>query len=361
MKRIAHLVGARPNFMKTAPLWRVLGALGVEQRLIHSGQHYDADMSDVFLRELGLPEANAHLGVGSASHGAQTAAVMIGVERELGMWRPDLLVVVGDVNTTLGGTLAAAKTGVPVAHVEAGLRSFDRSMPEELNRIATDVLADVLLTPSPDADRNLLAEGRAASAIHRVGNLMIDSLVRVLPRLGSSTAPRDFAGGGRYAVLTMHRPSNVDDDATLRERLAAIAEVARRLPVLFPAHPRTRARLEGRTPPGDLRVLPPLGYLDFVALERGATLVITDSGGVQEETTYLGVPCLTIRSTTERPITVEVGTNEVVGSSREALLSAVDHILAGGWKRGRIPELWDGHAAERAAAVLAAFVGGPTR
>ncbi|MHB8419253.1 MAG: non-hydrolyzing UDP-N-acetylglucosamine 2-epimerase [Myxococcales bacterium] len=355
--RIVHVVGARPNFMKIAPLMRAISAAGfAEQKLVHTGQHYDASMSDVFFAELALPRPDAFLGVGSGSHAAQTAAVLVAMEKLLTTERPDLLVVAGDVNSTLAASLAASKLEIPVAHVEAGLRSFDRAMPEELNRLLTDQISELLFTPSGDGDRNLLREGVPASRIRRVGNVMIDSLLEHLPAARRRAAP---AGLGlepkRYALLTLHRPANVDDPNVLGRLMEAIAEIAAEVPVVFPIHPRTRKRLSefSISPPERLRLTDPLGYLDFLALTDAAALVLTDSGGLQEETTVLGVPCLTLRENTERPVTVEVGTNSLVGLDPVRIVREARRALRGEGKRGRVPELWDGRAAARIAASLA--------
>ena len=321
-----------------------------EQLLVHTGQHYDAAMSDVFFADLGLPAPDVHLGVGSGSHAEQTAKVMLGLEPVVTRARPDWVVVVGDVNSTMAATLVAAKLGVRVAHVEAGLRSFDRTMPEETNRIVTDALADLLLTPSPDADENLLREGRPLAAIRRVGNVMIDMLDRHLARARERDLPsRLDLARGHYAVLTLHRAANVDEPVRLARLVATVGEVARRLPVAFPVHPRTRLRLDeaGLSAPG-LRLLDPLGYLDFLSLVEGARVAITDSGGVQEETTALGLPCITLRENTERPITVVEGTNVLVGDDRDRLLEALERALKGPPAPRPRPALWDGHAAERA-------------
>ncbi|MCS6882518.1 MAG: UDP-N-acetylglucosamine 2-epimerase (non-hydrolyzing) [Oscillochloridaceae bacterium] len=358
--RLLHIVGARPNFMKAAPVWlAVAEAGGFEQELVHTGQHYDVNMSDIFFAELGLPAPHYHLGVGSGTHAQQTAAVMVAFEKTLAEARPDLVLVYGDVNSTVAAALVCAKLLVPVAHVEAGLRSGDRTMPEEINRLLTDQIADLLFTPSADGDANLLREGVAPEKIVRVGNVMIDSLVRLLPlarrsgvleRLG--LAPRG------YAALTLHRPSNVDDPARLRDLLATLGALSARLPIVFPVHPRTRKRIEdlGLSAMGDLRLTEPLGYLEFLHLMSEARLVLTDSGGIQEETSYLGVPCLTLRANTERPITVDHGTNTLVGPRVERLAALFNAILDGDyhWDRrpsGGIP-LWDGQAARRIVAAL---------
>lgn len=351
---ITHIVGARPNFMKAAPVIAALKKHSVAQRLIHTGQHYDSVMSDLFFNQLDLPAPDVHLGVGSGTHAQQTAAVMTGVETDLNEQRPDVLVVYGDVNSTMGATLAAAKLHVPVAHVEAGLRSFDRRMPEEINRLVTDSIASLLFTPSADGDENLKREG-VAGEIHRVGNVMIDTLVRLMPHADASDVLRraNIAAREPYILVTLHRPATVDDPVVLQGVTESLASLARQYPVLFPVHPRTKARLEKQSlsTPG-LQLIEPLGYLQFLALERDAKLVITDSGGVQEETTYLGVPCVTVRETTERPITISSGTNVLAGVDPRKMLSLAQERLSNPPARKPIPELWDGHAAERIAAIL---------
>lgn len=361
MISVLHVVGARPNFMKVAPLMASLSRRGARQRLVHTGQHFDQRMSGVFFEELGLPRPDVDLGVGSGTHGEQTGRVMIAFERALLEGeRPDLVVVPGDVNSTVAAALVAAKLGIPVAHLEAGLRSFDRSMPEELNRLVTDHLADLLLTPSPDADENLLREGIPAARIARVGNLMIDTLLAHLPRARALRVPEamGLAPGG-YAVVTLHRPANVDAPAALAPLLRALAEVARRVPVIFPVHPRTRAALAHPALAGAaaaLRLVEPLGYLEFLSLTSSARLVLTDSGGLQEETTALGVPCVTLRENTERPVTVTEGTNQVVGLEPGRIVAAARRALDGEGPRGHRPALWDGRAGERAAEAIGAFL-----
>ena len=356
MKKITHIVGARPNFMKVAPVMAALSATGsCAQQLVHTGQHYDENMSRIFFRDLGLPEPDINLEVGSASHAVQTAEIMTGVERLMTESPADLVLVYGDVNSTVAAALACTKLGIGVGHVEAGLRSFDRTMPEEINRVVTDHIADLLFTPSADGDENLAREGIAREKVHRVGNVMIDTLVRLLPAARARRAALEaLAGKEKYALVTLHRPSNVDEEARLRELLAALNAIASDVPVIFPVHPRTRQRLAnlGAAPHAQLRLVDPLGYLDFVALQETATVVITDSGGIQEETTYLGVPCLTLRSNTERPITVTMGTNAVIGDDIAGLLERVQAVLAGEGKRGSIPPLWDGKAGERIAAIV---------
>jgi len=349
---VLHIVGARPNFMKVAPVLNALKSRrNVAQTLVHTGQHYDANMSDVFFEQLGIPAPDVNLCVGSGSHARQTAEIMTRLEPVLLEHAPDVVLVYGDVNSTVAAALVCAKLGVRVGHVEAGLRSFDRTMPEEINRLVTDQLADMLFTPSEDGDINLGKEGIAAEKIFRVGNVMIDSLLKLLP-----VAQRQSRNGvpERYALVTLHRPANVDDSGTLKNILQSLLEVSRDLGVVFPAHPRTRQRISDfglRT--DQLRLLDPLPYVDFLGLQTRAQVVITDSGGIQEETTYLGVPCLTLRENTERPITVTLGTNVLVGRDPEKLRAELELVLAGKQKKGTIPPLWDGHAGERIAAVLA--------
>jgi UDP-N-acetylglucosamine 2-epimerase (non-hydrolysing) len=356
--RILHVVGARPNFMKIAPVIRALSdAGGVEQRLVHTGQHYDDRMARIFFDELGLPQPDRDLEVGSGTQAEQTAAVMVRFEGVLEEERPDLVVVVGDVNSTLAATLVAAKAGVPLAHVEAGLRSFDLSMPEEINRIVTDRLSALLFTPSRDADENLRREGVPLERIHRVGNVMIDTLLEHRPRAPWGRIRERLGVADRgYAVLTLHRPANVDHPDRLGGLLDKLGVVGERYPFLFPVHPRTARRLaeneDLRRRAGFLRQTEPLGYMDFLALMDHAALVLTDSGGIQEETTVLGVPCFTLRDNTERPVTVDEGTNTLVGADGRGLERAFRDFLARGGKKGRIPELWDGRSGARVAKVL---------
>lgn len=349
--QIAHVIGARPNLMKFAPVWRALSSYDrVRQCVIHTGQHYDANMFGAFLPQLGIPAPDIDLGVGSGTHAQQTAEVMCRIEPVLVKHKPDWVLVYGDVNSTVAAALVCAKLRIPVAHVEAGLRSSDRSMPEEINRVVTDQLADLLFTPSEDGDINLLREGVAPEKIHRVGNAMIDSLVRLLP----STDAHPVNGfPKRYALVTLHRPANVDDASVLTRLLTSLVEVNEQLKIVFPVHPRTRQRLsEFGFDVSRLYLMEPQPYLEFLSLQRRATAVITDSGGIQEETTYLGVPCLTLRENTERPVTVSIGTNVLVGKDRDKLRAELSAILDGKPKTGSIPPLWDGHAADRIAAVL---------
>ncbi|HKM46796.1 MAG TPA: UDP-N-acetylglucosamine 2-epimerase (non-hydrolyzing) [Terriglobales bacterium] len=355
---VFHIVGARPNFMKVAPVMNALKTRQhIGQTLVHTGQHYDANMSDVFFKQLGIPAPDVNLAVGSGTHARQTAEIMTRLEPVLLDRKPDLVLVYGDVNSTVAAALVCAKLGVRVGHVEAGLRSFDRTMPEEINRLVTDQLADLLFTPSEDGDCNLRKEGIPDARIFRVGNVMIDSLVKLLP-----AAQRQKPIGlridqpQRYALVTLHRPANVDDGAILKGILQSLLEVSHDLAVVFPAHPRTRKRIaDFDLHAGQLQVLDPLSYLEFLGMQSRATVVITDSGGVQEETTYLGIPCLTLRENTERPVTVSLGTNVLVGRDPDKLRAELSRILAGQAKKGTIPPLWDGHAGERIAAVLAKY------
>jgi UDP-N-acetylglucosamine 2-epimerase (non-hydrolysing) len=347
--KLLHVVGARPNYMKAASVMRAVERRGrFMQVLVHTGQHFEAAMNDVFFADLGLPAPSHFLSVGAGSHAEQTARVMLALERVVLDEKPDRVVVVGDVNSTVAAALVAAKLHVPVDHVEAGLRSFDRTMPEELNRIVTDALSDCLFIHSPEARDHLLREGRPARAIHAVGNVMVDALDQHLEaaRRRPALAEAGVTRGG-YALLTLHRPSNVDDPGTLARLLTAVGEVSQKLPVIFPVHPRTRDKLAAAHLPSGLRPTPPKGYLDFLALLDGAKLVLTDSGGVQEETTALGVPCLTLRENTERPITCQLGTNVLVGRDRAAVRRELARILCGEARRGRRPPQWDGRAAER--------------
>lgn len=360
MLRILSVVGARPNFMKIAPIYDEMRKYpGIDAHLLHTGQHYDHAMSDLFFKNLGLPEPDRYLGVGSAAHGEQTGKIMIGFEGMLQELRPDLVLVVGDVNSTIACGLVAVKMGIKLVHVEAGLRSFDRTMPEEVNRVLTDQISDYLFTTEESARANLHREGISDERIFFVGNVMIDTLLRhreraaerpVLSELG--LAPKEFA------LATLHRPANVDDESILAGLLKALCTVSERLPVLFPLHPRTRQRLVdfgldkmvARYP--GLRLVGPLGYLDFLKCTDSARLVITDSGGIQEETTVLGVPCITARENTERPVTVTEGTNVVVGRDPARLLDEAFRILSEGGKKGKRPKLWDGKAAARMVEIL---------
>jgi UDP-N-acetylglucosamine 2-epimerase (non-hydrolysing) len=356
MQKFLHIVGTRPNFMKAAPVLAALSARGIPQLLLHTGQHYDANMSDVFFEQLGMPPPDINLEVGSGSHAQQTAEVMIRLEKVLIEQRPDWILVYGDVNSTMAASLVASKMGIRIAHVEAGLRSRDREMPEEINRLVTDQLADLLFTPSKDGDENLAREGIPREKIRLVGNVMIDTLVRLLPKadtkwpqLKSRFVLTD------YVLVTLHRPSNVDDENTLKEIVSALETIAKSMVVMFPVHPRTKGKLVGMgfETSDRFRLIEPQGYLEFLALQRHANVLVTDSGGIQEETTYLGIPCLTLRENTERPITVSEGTNILIGRDMPRLLTEFHSIVGGHAKKGRIPELWDGKAGERIADVLA--------
>ena len=368
MLKVIIVAGARPNFMKVAPLVAAMRRRRSEFQplLVHTGQHYDEAMSEAFFRDLEMPLPDVHLGIGSGSHAQQTAAIMQAFEPVVTSKQPDWVIVVGDVNSTLACGLVCVKLGIKVAHVEAGLRSRDRTMPEEINRLLTDQIADLLLTPSADADANLLAEGIPPERIKLVGNIMIDSLHRQLDRAKQSTARADLGLADKeYAVLTLHRPSNVDDPDTFVRVIEALAEIARRLPIVFPAHPRTRKMIAelGLTDRVEkikgLLVIDPVGYLDFLQLLSGAHLVLTDSGGIQEETTVLGIPCVTLRENTERPVTVEMGTNTIAGTNTANIISAATSALDNPSSKStpRVPPLWDGHTADR---ILDALIEGRT-
>jgi UDP-N-acetylglucosamine 2-epimerase (non-hydrolysing) len=357
--KIMHVVGARPNFPKVAPMMAAMGEQPdlFQQVLVHTGQHYDYNMSKIFFEELEMPDPDEYLKVGSGSHAVQTAAVMVAFEPVLARHKPDWVFLVGDVNSTLACAIDCAKLGIPVAHVEAGLRSRDRTMPEEINRLVTDQIADLLFTPSKDGDENLVREGIDPRKIHFVGNVMIDTLTKLLPKARERSILNDFGlRPGNHLLATLHRPSNVDEPEVLRGIMQAMVKIASERPVIFPVHPRTRARLGelglDLSNPA-LRLIDPVGYLDFLLLMSTAALVVTDSGGVQEETTFLGIPCLTVRENTERPITISVGTNRLVGNRCEELLEAVNASLPGtAMKRGK-PELWDGEASRRIAQIMA--------
>ncbi|MEN6587994.1 MAG: UDP-N-acetylglucosamine 2-epimerase (non-hydrolyzing) [Sulfuricella sp.] len=363
---ILCVVGARPNFMKMAPIMAALGELGPDMAvsLVHTGQHYDVAMNHQYFEALGIPQPDINLEVGSGSHAVQTADVMRRFEPALDDKRPSAVLVVGDVNSTLACALVATKKGIPVIHVEAGLRSFDRAMPEEINRILTDQISDLLFTTERSGRENLLREGIDDSRIRFVGNVMIDTLRRNLERAVPVTQILKDAGKDGflsndkgYAVLTMHRPSNVDNPATLRTLLETVLKISSRLPVIFPMHPRTRAMIEKfglgeMLDVPELVQLPPMGYLEMLGLMKDARVVLTDSGGIQEETTALGVPCITLRNNTERPITVDEGTNTIAGQDPVSILSAFDEIMLSGGKAGRVPEFWDGKASTRIAAAI---------
>ena len=358
--KILNIVGARPNLVKIAPLLREMSKhTEIHALLVHTGQHYDERLSEVFFRQMGIREPDVNLEVGSGSHVWQIAEVLKRIEPILLEHHPDLVLVVGDVNSTIAASLAAVKLDIPVAHVESGLRSFDRTMPEENNRVVTDAIASCLFATEQDAVENLLREGRPRESIYLVGNVMIDALRCFLPlakesRLGEELGLRKANGLQPFAVLTLHRPSNVDSSETLRNLLNVMEELGKRLPIIFPAHPRTQAMITklAKEKYSHLKLIPPVGYLDFLFLLSQAKVVLTDSGGIQEETTALGVPCLTLRENTERPVTVTEGTNEVVGVNPVKIRKAVDTVLAGKWKTGRLPPFWDGHSAERIVDIL---------
>jgi UDP-N-acetylglucosamine 2-epimerase (non-hydrolysing) len=371
---IAVVAGARPNFMKIAPIVRALREraeiareAGVDLRvsIVHTGQHYDENMSQVFFRELEIPEPDRHLEVGSGSHAEQTARIMVAFEMYILQERPDWVVVVGDVNSTIGCALTAKKLGVKVAHVEAGLRSFDMSMPEEINRKLTDAISDLLFVTEESGVRNLRAEGVAAEKVFVVGNVMIDTLLRNKvkiegPDFAPSQAVKAFCGKGRrYAVLTLHRPSNVDNREALGPIWGVLSEIARRIPILFPVHPRTRAKIgEFGLNENGITLVDPVGSLDMLYAVKGAALVLTDSGGLQEETTVLGIPCITIRENTERPVTVTLGTNYLAGTDPGRILSAANEILAGNAKKGKVPPLWNGESSGGIADVFLEIAAG---
>ena len=352
-----HVVGARPNFMKVAPVHRALRAYPqARQTLVHTGQHYDVNMSDVFFQDLGIPAPDVNLQVGSGSHAQQTARIIAEFEPVILDKKPDMVLVYGDVNSTVAAALVCAKLGVPISHVEAGLRSFDRGMPEEINRIVTDRLCNLLFTPSADGDRHLLEEGTPKDRIHLVGNVMIDTLVSLLPKAKQlfPELKQRLKLADRYGLVTLHRPSNVDDPQKLVSMISRLGEVSATIPLLFPVHPRTRQKLADAnvTPASTLQLADPLSYVEFLALQQNATVVITDSGGIQEETTYLRVPCITMRENTERPVTIEVGTNLLIGNDYDRLAQEVKRAVAGKWKKGDLPPLWDGKASERIAEIL---------
>lgn len=351
------VVGARPNFMKIAPIMAAFASQPIAARLVHTGQHYDPAMSDSFFEQLGIPRPHVNLEVGSASHAVQTAEIMRAFEPVLDAEKPRAVLVVGDVNSTIACALVAAKKGIKVIHVEAGLRSWDRAMPEEINRVLTDQISDLLFTTERAALDNLRREGVDPARVHFVGNVMIDTLLSHLDRAVPAARTLGNVPARGYAVVTLHRPSNVDDPEIFRALLQTLGQVAERLEVVFPIHPRTRATAErfgfaGLLERPGMRLLPPQGYLEMLGLTRDATVVLTDSGGLQEETTALGVPCVTLRDNTERPITLSEGTNTLTGPVPESILQCVTDILATGGKRGRVPEYWDGKAAERIAVTL---------
>jgi len=358
--KVVLVAGARPNFMKIAPLWSEMNRLpsDFEPIILHTGQHYDYEMSKVFFEDLDLPEPHYFLGVGSGTHAEQTGKIMIDFERVIQNENPDLVVVFGDVNSTLACSVTAKKLFIPVAHVEAGLRSFDMTMPEEINRKVTDAISDILFTPSKDGNENLIREGVERNRIHFVGNIMIDSLISILKRIDPSYEDKVFQKFGlqrnHFVLVTLHRPSNVDDKNDLWRVMNFLNTLSLRIPVIFPVHPRTKKNINGfdagLASNRDFKVLEPLRYKEFITLEKYSKFVLTDSGGIQEETTYLNVPCLTLRTTTERPITITQGTNELVSMGN--IQDRMESILSGDWKQGKTPELWDGKTAQRIGNIL---------
>ena len=353
--KVLHVVGARPNFMKAAPVYRALANRGHEQVLVHTGQHYDTLMSDVFFKGLGIPDPDESLNVGSGSHAQQTASIMSLFEPVVLARKPDMVMVYGDVNSTVAAALVCAKIGVRVGHVESGLRSFDRSMPEEINRLVTDQLADILFTPSTDGDENLAREGIAREKVFFVGNVMIDTLIRLLPK-ADEIYPRLKAELSleSFGLVTLHRPSNVDDESIFLPMLRVLDSLSEKLPLIFPVHPRTLQKWSKQLQQcnSNIRAVDPLGYLEFLALQKNSAVVITDSGGIQEETTYLGVPCLTLRENTERPVTLTLGTNVLIGRDWELLRKHFDRALSGRREHKGLPPLWDGKASERIADII---------
>lgn len=357
MKRVISVVGARPNFMKVAPIHRAFQKHleRFDHAIVHTGQHYDVSMSDTFFHDLDMPNPSWFLGVGSGSHASQTSRIMSGFEQVCLEASPDYVIVVGDVNSTIACALTSVKMGIRTAHVEAGLRSFDRSMPEEINRIATDAIVDDLFVTEPAGVDNLLREGAEQTSIHLVGNTMIDSMMYALPKAESSAILRDLElPESGYAVVTLHRPGNVDAKDRLEMMLSVLAEIGRRIHVVFPVHPRTRKNIEqwGIKCPENVSLVEPFGYVDFLALLKNARFALTDSGGIQEETTVLNVPCITARTSTERPITVEIGTNILVDPEYDSMLEAAYQILDGRTRRGAVPDLWDGQAAQRIVQII---------
>jgi len=358
--KVLNIVGARPNFMKIAPIHRLMEAAeGIEPVLVHTGQHYDKVMSKVFFKDLDLPEPKIYLGVGSGSHAQQTGAIMIELEKIMFETSPDLILVVGDVNSTMAAALVASKLSIPIAHVEAGLRSFDRSMPEEINRVVTDALADFLFVTEESGRRNLLNEGVREEKIYLVGNVMIDSLLQFQQKATNSKVHSELHLDNQpFALLTLHRPSNVDNRANFTNILNALERIEKEISIIFPIHPRSRkmieqfnfsAKIEQMT---NLKLIDPIGYLDFLHLMQNAKFVLSDSGGIQEETTVLGIPCLTLRENTERPVTVELGTNRIVGMDTDKIVTESLKVLSGQSKKGEIPPLWDGNAAQRIVNII---------
>lgn len=360
--KITLVAGARPNFMKIAPIIHAIQKAnleqnaGIEYRLVHTGQHYDEKLSQYFFDDLKIPAPHANLEVGSGSHAVQTAKIMIAFEQELLSYPCDFLLVVGDVNSTLACTLVAKKMNTKVIHVEAGLRSYDMNMPEEINRMATDSIADIFFTTTPEAGYKLIKMGCDADAIYFVGNVMIDSLVKNLERLEQPSAWNDLnLSKGSYYLMTLHRPSNVDEEQSLQQLVTLLGEQAKEKSIVFPVHPRTQKQLQAVGLPSNIHLVEPLRYLEFIYLVKNAYAVLTDSGGIQEETTYLGIPCFTLRENTERPETITVGTNELIGTNPNNIIAAFQKLQAGNWKKGKVPLLWDGRTAERIIEQILAF------
>ncbi len=361
MLKIVNVVGARPNFIKIAPLIRAMNKTDgrIEHILVHTGQHYDDDMSDTFFSQLKLPNPDINLGVGSASHAEQTAKIMIEFEKVLLKHSPKIIVVVGDVNSTIACSLVASKLGIKVAHIEAGLRSFDRSMPEEINRILTDAISDYLFTTEQAAEENLRREGISSEKVFFVGNVMIDSLQFCLSQIRENPLPFDGIKEGEYAVVTLHRPSNVDNPTILKDILSSLKEISLQIKLVMPIHPRTLSNIRAFGLIDELEsistnaiITGPIGYIEMLLMNKSAKMIITDSGGLQEEATYLGIPCITLRKNTERPVTLSLGTNVIVGTDRALLRSYFEKIMANDFKKGQIPPLWDGKAAERIVRIL---------
>ena len=355
--KLIHVIGARPNFMKAAPVWSAINRMtDFNQILVHTGQHYDKLMSDIFFNELQMPVPDYNLNIGSDTHARQTAAIMIKFDELVNELKPDLVLVYGDINSTVAAAMVCAKIQIPFAHVEAGLRSFDLRMPEEINRLITDRLADILFTPSKDGDDNLIKEGTPKSKINFVGNVMIDTLVRLLPKAVKPDKLRDL---NQYVLVTLHRPSNVDEPKSLQSIIRNLQEISKSIPVIFPVHPRTKKMIaENNLDISDninFRLIDPLGYLDFLGFMKNASVVVTDSGGIQEETTYLGIPCLTVRENTERPITISLGTNQLIGKDYHKLPNLVNTSISEREKANTIPPLWDGKASERIVEILLTY------